>query len=193
MSSHHIVRENQEPAVVIFNVSNCNNSVLDSALEWSPYVVALSDCVNSLLSRDIKLDIVFGNYSGEQANQLLSIQPHIKFSQPTQDVPLLDILNHLKQNQHKAAYIFGPAEIMTICENSQLDLCVIDGSTKWSLIKEGKVRKWFKEGAAVFLSTNEVAVKDSESNPIDVTKPLVKEGLFDFKSTRPFWLGERIA
>jgi len=41
MSSHHIVREKQEPALIIANGEACSTELLNQLLEWSPFVVVL--------------------------------------------------------------------------------------------------------------------------------------------------------
>lgn len=36
MSSHHIVRDDQEPALIIANGAACSSELLGQLLEWSP-------------------------------------------------------------------------------------------------------------------------------------------------------------
>ena len=45
MSSHHIVRDDQEPALIIANGASCSNELLGQLLEWSPIVI-VTTCVN---------------------------------------------------------------------------------------------------------------------------------------------------
>lgn len=61
MSSHHIVRENQEPALLIENFRALSRSNLDQLLEWSPTVIADANSIDFLLSEKIKADILFSN------------------------------------------------------------------------------------------------------------------------------------
>lgn len=49
MSSHHIVRDNQEPALIIANGADCGDDLLQQLMEWSPYVLALDGAVHRLL------------------------------------------------------------------------------------------------------------------------------------------------
>jgi thiamine pyrophosphokinase len=45
MSSHHIVRDDQEPALIIANGASCNPELLGQLLEWSPLVVVLDSAM----------------------------------------------------------------------------------------------------------------------------------------------------
>ena len=56
MSSHHIVRDNQEPALIIANGADCSDALLQQLMEWSPYVLALDVAVHRLLARKLRFD-----------------------------------------------------------------------------------------------------------------------------------------
>ena len=55
MSSHHVIREDQEPAILIFEVENCWES-LNELLEWSPKVLVQESFVDEIESRQTKID-----------------------------------------------------------------------------------------------------------------------------------------
>lgn len=61
MSSHHIVRENQEPALIIEDFHALDRNSLDQLLEWSPTVIVDTYSFDFLLSEGIKVDILFSN------------------------------------------------------------------------------------------------------------------------------------
>lgn len=62
MSSHHIVREKQEPALIIANGEACNDEMLGQLLEWSPFVVVLDHAIYRVLDRGIKVDAWLGDF-----------------------------------------------------------------------------------------------------------------------------------
>jgi len=62
MSSHHVVRENQEPALIIANGPSCGQDLLSQLLEWSPYVVVLDGAMERVLSLGIKFDALLGDF-----------------------------------------------------------------------------------------------------------------------------------
>ncbi|GAB3551836.1 thiamine diphosphokinase [Spirosoma fluminis] len=64
MSSHHIVRDRQEPALLIANGEACDPELLGQLLEWSPFVVVLDSAVWRVLDLGIKLDVLLGDFDG---------------------------------------------------------------------------------------------------------------------------------
>ncbi|PLK45954.1 thiamine diphosphokinase [Emticicia sp. TH156] len=62
MSSHHIVREKQEPALIIANGEACSFELLGQLLEWSPFVVVLDQAIHRVLELGIKVDVLMGDF-----------------------------------------------------------------------------------------------------------------------------------
>jgi thiamine pyrophosphokinase len=62
MSSHHIVREKQEPALIIANGESCSSELLGQLLEWSPFVVVLDSAIHRVMSLGIKVDVLLGDF-----------------------------------------------------------------------------------------------------------------------------------
>jgi len=62
MSSHHIVRDDQEPALIIANGASCSFELLGQLLEWSPVVVVLDNAIDRVLQLDIKVDVLLGDF-----------------------------------------------------------------------------------------------------------------------------------
>ena len=62
MSSHHIVRDDQEPALIIANGGSCNPELLGQLLEWSPLVVVLDSAMVRVMELDIKVDVLLGDF-----------------------------------------------------------------------------------------------------------------------------------
>lgn len=62
MSSHHIVRDDQEPALIIANGASCNPELLGQLLEWSPLVVVLDSAMVRVIELDIKVDVLLGDF-----------------------------------------------------------------------------------------------------------------------------------
>ena len=63
MSSHHIVRENQEPALLVQDFKALEKELLDQLLEWSPTIISNTYSLDFFLSEEIKVDIVFSAMS----------------------------------------------------------------------------------------------------------------------------------
>ncbi len=65
MSSHHIVREKQEPALVVLGLNNFPDELLGQLLEWSPTVIATPDTAEILSSREIKIDRIIAEHPAD--------------------------------------------------------------------------------------------------------------------------------
>ncbi len=62
MSSHHIVRTDQEPALIIANGQSCSNELLGQLLEWSPLVLVLDSAIQRVIDLNIKVDVLLGDF-----------------------------------------------------------------------------------------------------------------------------------
>ena len=79
MSSHHIIREGQEPALIIANGESCSNELLGQLLEWSPFVVVLDGAINRVLELGIKIDVLLGDFdSKNHATEQIQAQQKIE-------------------------------------------------------------------------------------------------------------------
>lgn len=64
MSSHHIVREHQEPALVIWSgLDLLSTEIIDGLLEWSPLILVHAQMLQMAIRKGIKVDIVLGSES----------------------------------------------------------------------------------------------------------------------------------
>lgn len=62
MSSHHIVRDDQEPALIIANGASCSMELLNQLLEWSPLVIVLDSAMDRVARLGIKVDVLLGDF-----------------------------------------------------------------------------------------------------------------------------------
>ncbi len=62
MSSHHIVRDDQEPALIIANGEACSIELLNQLLEWNPLVIVLDSAITRVLELGIKVDVLIGDF-----------------------------------------------------------------------------------------------------------------------------------
>jgi thiamine pyrophosphokinase len=62
MSSHHIVREKQESALIIANGEACSEELLGQLLEWSPFIIVLDHAICRVLELGIKIDVWMGDF-----------------------------------------------------------------------------------------------------------------------------------
>jgi hypothetical protein len=58
MSSHHIVREKQEPALYIHHLGTFDEEYLGQLLEWSPTLIVSAAAYEKVISLGLKVDVV---------------------------------------------------------------------------------------------------------------------------------------
>jgi|DEB19_MinimDraft_2_1074335.scaffolds.fasta_scaffold15902_2 thiamine pyrophosphokinase len=108
MSSHHIVRDEQEPALIIANGQSCSFELMGQLLEWSPVVMVLDGAIHRVLELGIKLDIVLGDFDKtENWEELLANQQPVQVVH-TPDQNKTDLekgLDFLIAKGHKAVNI----------------------------------------------------------------------------------------
>jgi len=63
MSSHHIIREDQEPALLIMDADAVEFEQVQELLKWSPTVMVTEQSLPEVLSWGIKIDIVIAHES----------------------------------------------------------------------------------------------------------------------------------
>jgi thiamine pyrophosphokinase len=61
MSSHHIVREKQEPALLLLSLNNFSEELLGQLLEWSPTVITTPLVAEQINAYEIKIDIIIAD------------------------------------------------------------------------------------------------------------------------------------
>lgn len=84
MSSHHIVKDGQEPALIIANGEACSTELLGQLLEWSPYILVLDGAINRVTSLGIKIDALLGDFDSHHALEEIQ-QPLEIIHAPNQD------------------------------------------------------------------------------------------------------------
>jgi thiamine pyrophosphokinase len=75
MSSHHIVREGQEPALVIANGEQCSMDMLEQLLEWNPFILVLDGALERVIGLGIKFDAVLGDFDHTSVTAVKNLIP----------------------------------------------------------------------------------------------------------------------
>ena len=99
MSSHHIVRENQEPALLVENFHALSEEYLGQILEWSPTIITTEDNIDFFLAEDTKVDFLYAHAIDSSQEEIKLITPKTTF--------LRDSLDYLIANNYKAVNIFS--------------------------------------------------------------------------------------
>ncbi|MTI20212.1 hypothetical protein E1176_04195 [Fulvivirga sp. RKSG066] len=192
MSSHHVIRDNQEAAVFLYDHTSCDSEILGSALEWSPLIITTENSAEFLLRSGIKIDVVLIKSIGIETNSAYEYTTH-----NIEDSYLGSGLRLLTDKNHKAVYIFGSLDSLDleVIESSGLVISIIDRKRKWSFIKKGKINKWLPDGAKLYIKSTAKIASEGVYQSVDVPNliKIDKEGLVKLKSDQGFWLGEDIS
>lgn len=137
MSSHHIVREKQEPALLILGMNSFDRELLGQLLEWSPTVIATSHVAEQLNAMGIKVDRVLGSDVGDE------LQSDVAYISINDSSPAKAALHFLTDEQYGAVNIvtddfnldpylpFVPYINIVLLHQHYKTYAVNSGFTKW--------------------------------------------------------------
>lgn len=75
MSSHHIVREKQEPALLILSMDGFDDELLGQLLEWSPTVITTPETAEQINAFGIKVDLIITDKLDREIQSDLKVIP----------------------------------------------------------------------------------------------------------------------
>lgn len=101
MSSHHIVRENQEPALLVLDRHTLDEELFGQLLEWSPIVITTEDYLPYFISQQIKVDLVL--VSTEKSLPDIAQQVESLFVKPNEI--LEKSFSYLEKRKQQSVYI----------------------------------------------------------------------------------------
>jgi len=202
MSSHHFVKEQQEPAVFILDLENIHLDLISGLLEWVPTILVCESIVDQVISWGIKIDVILASEEFQKANShLLEEQYPLKFLQVRNGNFLDEGLHYLKASKHEAVHLVGISHEKAFelaPKLNEMNITLIDGNWKYYPVKSGEFKKWFLEGD-IHIHGKEgmpLEIKNSEGEmllPINYATMIeVPEGITTIKAPGIFWIGEKI-
>ncbi|MBW3467436.1 thiamine pyrophosphokinase [Arthrospiribacter ruber] len=200
MSSHHFVKEQQEPALLILGTEGISYDQIAPLLEWVPTVIVVQEEVYRVISWGIKIDLILADLNFQKSNiRLLEEQYPVKFLGVRDGQFLEEAFQYLIATKHTAVNIVGfdHKNVFALEEKlSFLDITVIDGAMRYFPVKSGKIKKWFPE-TSVHIHAPEgtlISFGTQEGNSIlqvvYATMVDVPEGLATLEGKGVFWVGE---
>lgn len=202
MSSHHFVKDQQEPAVWIIDASEVQFDQIAPMLEWVPTLLVNESAVEQVLSWGIKIDLILASEDFQTTrSSLLQEQFPLRFLTATEAELFATGIDYLVTSDHKAVHLIGMShlEALQLPDSiSQLDVTIVDGDWKYYPVKSGVFRKWFAESTIHLHAKESQPVQIQNSNgtlilPITYATMIeVPEGTSELKSSGVFWIGEMI-
>ena len=150
MSSHHIIREDQEPALLIDDLDAVSESLFGQLLEWSPTVLAGDDALSSLQARGVKVDVWFTNHDNAPLPQDHTI---IK---PAGLAWMETALDYLKQHGQRAVNILSkkPEVHALMYRYAEVLNVVLLGNGQRIVVAKPGFSKWKPKGETIWLYGN---------------------------------------
>ncbi len=202
MSSHHFVKEQQEPALMILDTKGYNFAQLSSLLEWVPTVVVAQDAIETVISWGIKIDIILASSEFQRENlNLLEEQYPIQFLTVKNSDFLNEGLQYLIASKHSAVNIIGFDHLEAFNLEEKLDflnIVIFDGPIRYFPVREKSFKKWFPESSLQIHAPEGSIVEIKTANESHLLKIShatfieTEEGTVTFNSIKPFWIGEMI-
>jgi thiamine pyrophosphokinase len=165
MSSHHIVREKQEPALLILSLDNFQEELLGQLLEWSPTVITTPLIAEQINTFEIKIDVIIADEID------LSLQSDIKYISAGNTSPIDAALNYLIDKEYKAVNIidneFSMDEFMPFAD--KINMVIYSGQQKIYAIKTG-FNKWKPAGELISILSVPSGLQTSGLQPLGGNK-----------------------
>lgn len=142
MSSHHIVREKQEPALLILSFDYEQEELLGQLLEWSPTVAVIDTVFEKINSLGIKIDVCFGTSDVAEPSSEIIFHPAKNTA---------DCIEYFIANAYPALNILGQKSELPFLSPyliSALDLVLITPAQKIIPLKK-QYQKWLPAGTAI--------------------------------------------
>ncbi len=137
MSSHHVIREKQEPALLILGMDNFSDEDLGQLLEWSPTVMVTPLIAEQLHAYGIKIDWIIAD------EPIGELQSDVKLLSLSGNSSLISALKFLTFNEYPSVNVvadeFNVGEYLPFADkinlvifyNNQKIYPVTSGFSKW--------------------------------------------------------------
>ncbi len=186
MSSHHIVKEKQEPALYIDKLGDFNEELLGQLLEWSPTLLVNGENYDKIFSLGLKVDVLV-NGSGQEA------QEDTKIIQGPVDA-LMVAVNYLYEEKYPAVNVITrkfDLEKFAGFED-KINLVVFTERAKHYPIKSG-FSVWKPAGSEFLIHGNRYLEVTNLAQNEEEIFVVVKDGFVEFTfSGQPIFISEPI-
>ncbi|MEZ0005001.1 thiamine pyrophosphokinase [Flavobacterium sp. 28YEA47A] len=158
MSSHHIVRDDQEPALIIANGASCSSELMGQLLEWSPLVIVLDSAIERVLPLGIKVDVLLGDFDNgldTEYYKTLQFPLEIVYAPDQEKTDLEKAFDYLIEKGHKAVNVVwatGRRADHTITNmtnivrfQDKLKIVILDDYSKIFQLPK-RYEKWYPKG-----------------------------------------------
>jgi thiamine pyrophosphokinase len=182
MSSHHIVREKQEPALLVLGLNNFAEEDLGQLLEWSPTLITTAPVAEQLAVYGIKIDQVITNDAHEIT------QSDVKIIQPKNQTSLQAAFGYLLAQGYPAVNVVTDELDLAYYEYyaPHINLVIFYEGRKIYTIKSG-FSKWKPAGETINLLSPNAGIQTAGLQQILPGQYLtVADGVFTLSFDEPY-------
>ncbi len=153
MSSHHFVKEKQEPALLILSDTSFEKYILEQLLEWSPIVIVEDKCLMQLNHEPIKIDYVLQtDLDISEIEGWISFQDNVRIIDASKaENKITYLIDILEREDNQALSIVGhKIEEEKILSSFESKMNIIFYSNKYKTYTKYEHFKKWKESDSIF-------------------------------------------
>ena len=189
MSSHHFVREGQEPALLIETEDISKFSFLDQITGWNPVIIAMERSVPSLILNTVHFDHLISIEGAERWQDVVTALPYLRVHH-AQDQNIKSILEKIIETAScKELYILcdeplSLGQLQSVYDG--LGITVFTPVQKWIHVVDKSFKSWFPAGSRILFKGTDIFLDGREAPPVC---NLDMDQLITVESTNNFWIG----
>ncbi len=193
MSSHHIVRDEQEPALFLYDLGPSSEEILQQLLGWTPHVMLRESLLDWAHSWLIKVDALLLQAAKHRERDAFMLEQW-----PLEVIEggtsLLETgLTYFHAQGFPAVHLFAPYDLGKPLQSNwegRLEIVVWDYPWKWYLTRNTTWKKWLLQGQGLQLEPMPKSYQNLEQK--SAKHWCVKETGWVHAESRqlPFWVGE---
>ncbi len=186
MSSHHVVRDNQEPAIILHDVRYEDYPLVMNLLEWSPFVVLFDTSFEIVNAWGVKVDLLV---SENNPGLLHEYEKTIEDQKPfiVKHCSFAELMSFLKEKGHSMINYLGELNKVKPFFN-EFEIVTFDKASQYSYFNT-IFEKWYPKGECLEIDCDhdyQVHNLSFENSKYTVEK----DGLVTVNSKSTFWIKE---
>ena len=192
MSSHHFVKDGQEPALLI--VDAISFDVAAPLMEWVPLVIVHQNALDGVLQWGIKIDaVITSTHNQSDVLNKTIVQAPVKILTSDVDSWLKTVMDYFTTIRQSGvtivlsdAFAWFPVLDPFV---GKFNITLLTESQKWSAIASGSFRKWLPAGHILLIHSQSPVETPGLTRSGD-RYTVLSDGVIILTSGRPFWVGE---
>ena len=195
MSSHHFVKEGQEPALYIHDAISFE--LVGPLLEWAPLVITRSSQAEMIISWGIKIDVVVDEAENPGLLELLESQHPVQVITVAGSTNYLHVLNTVlpEDGKFNITIVTEKARVFVDSVTGALrpdTITIVDSFSRWVGIGNGTFSKWIPSGVRLELypEDQKESFAVEGARPADGAWVTILDGIITIAHPGFFWVRE---